>query len=78
MLSILVTGLSQILLFVCLFSFNSFYLFDALNLNTKVVFSIPMLLGYLTMFLVFFHLRLMDEFKDSIEGKTLHPNLLVN
>ncbi len=64
--------------FVLLFSFNSFYLFDALNLNTKVVFSIPMLLGYLTMFLVFFHLRLMDEFKDYKDDVRAYPERILS
>ncbi len=64
--------------FVFLFSFNSFYLFDALNEGNGPILNSSMIIGYVTMFLVFFHLRLMDEFKDYKDDVLAYPERVLS
>lgn len=68
-----------ILLFVTCFSLSSFYLgqlsyFDKIN----YIFNFPMLIGLLTLFLIFFHIRLFDEFKDYQDDCAAYPERLLS
>lgn len=71
--------LVAILLFVTCFSLSSFYL-GQLSYYDKIdhIFSAPMLWGLMTLFFVFFHIRLFDEFKDYKDDCDAHPERLLS
>ena len=71
--------LIAILLFVTCFSFSCFYL-GQLSYYDKIdhIFNFPMLIGWLTLFFIFFHIRLFDEFKDYQDDCDAHPERLLS
>jgi len=68
--------LSFYLLIILLFYF-AIYLFASLQ-HTKIIFSIRTLLGFLTVFLIFFHLRLFDDLKDYYKDRSRYPDRLLS
>lgn len=71
--------LVAILLFVALFCLNSFYLAQQVALGgVGSYFGPQMLFSLLTIFLVFFHLRLLDEFKDYEDDCKAYPERLLS
>lgn len=65
-------------IFVSLFAFDSFYLFQAINQDSVIKFNHFMGLSLLTMFCIFFHLRLLDEHKDFAQDKEVYPERVLS
>lgn len=62
---------------IIIFSFSLDYLGQLLSAQTFVFFDWQLLVGMLVLTLIFFHLRLFDEFKDYESDLQHHPERLV-
>ncbi len=67
-----------VLLYVLFFIVDADYL-NQIILNSKInPISLPLVLGSVTLFLFFFHLRIFDEFKDYADDSVAHPDRLLS
>ncbi|MFN8369899.1 MAG: hypothetical protein U0T83_04640 [Bacteriovoracaceae bacterium] len=67
-----------VLFYVLFFILDAYYL-NQIILNTDIkLISLPLILGFITLFLFFFHLRVFDEFKDYADDKLAHPDRLLS
>jgi len=62
---------------IILLFYLAIYLFASLH-STNIIFSIRTLLGFLTVFLIFFHLRLFDDLKDYYKDRSRFPDRLLS
>lgn len=70
--------LVAIALFVALFSANAFYFTGRLSHTSFTIHLKDFVLSTLTLFFVFFHLRLLDEFKDYADDCIAYPDRLLS
>ena len=71
--------LIPISLFAAFITFNAFYCGQYIfNQSVRVTYSKNLLLGFISNFLLLFHLRLFDEFKDYDEDLKAYPERLLS